>query len=136
MAATAAAATHRLVLPGWHPTPLNRLLRGHWGRGAALKKADRERVFWESRAQAIPKASGQRRVSLVLTLGPRQRGCDVDAYWKSLLDALTFARLIVDDGPRWCEIGEVTYERGECRGCVVILEDVASPAGRRGTPRA
>jgi hypothetical protein len=47
-------------------------------------------------------------------LGPRQRGADPDAYWKSLLDALVHAGLLVDDSPKWCELGPVRFER-ECR---------------------
>ena len=59
-----------------------------------LKKADREVVGLHARLSGIPPATGRRRVSLVLTLAPRQRGGDPDAYWKSTLDALTACGLL------------------------------------------
>jgi Holliday junction resolvase RusA-like endonuclease len=116
-----------LTIDGWHPCALNRLIGCHWGTASRLKKRDRRRVGLEALAQRIPKATGKRRVRLHLVLRPRQRRCDVDAYHKSLLDALAHAGLIVDDSPAWCEIAPVTFERGEGRRAVVTLEDL--PAG-------
>jgi hypothetical protein len=88
---------HRLVIDGWHPARLNQLVGCHWGTRSKRKRVDREVIALEALAQKIPKAMGKRRVSLVLTLAPRQRAGDLDAYWKSLLDALVVAGLLVDD---------------------------------------
>jgi hypothetical protein len=114
---------HILEIPGWHPTRLNNLF-GHWVRCHRLKKADRETVGLYARMVGIPRAKGKRRVSLVLTLAPRQRAADPDAWWKSVLDALVQAGLLVDDNRQGCELGSVTFRRGRQRATTIILEDV------------
>ena len=98
-------ATYRLVIEGWHPARLNQLLAGHWSRCHRLKRADRQLVGLESKLQGIPPATGKRRVSLTLVLGPRQRAGDPDSYFKSLLDALTHAGMILDDNRQSVELG-------------------------------
>ena len=63
-------------------------------------------------------------MSLEITLAPRQRAGDPDAYWKSLLDALVRARLLVDDRRQYVELGAVTFARGKAKRTVVTLEDL------------
>lgn len=113
-----------LRIPRWQPERLNRLIGCHWATKHRRKRADREMVAGYALAQQIPRAEGKRRVSLVVTLGPRQRGFDPDSPWKSLLDALVACGLLVDDSGRWVEAGAVTFERGRERGTLIILEDV------------
>jgi Holliday junction resolvase RusA-like endonuclease len=114
---------HVLEIPGWLPCRLNQLL-GHWSTRHRLKKIDRATVGLYARMARIPHAKGKRRVSLVLTLAPRQRAADPDAWWKSLLDALVQAGLLVDDNRQGCELGSVTFRRGREKATTIILEDV------------
>jgi hypothetical protein len=114
---------HVLDIPGWLPCRLNQLL-GHWHNRHRLKKADRETVGLYARLAGIPRARGKRRVSLVLTLAPRQRAADPDAFHKSLLDALTACGLLVDDNRQGCELGSVTFQRGRQKATTIILEDL------------
>lgn len=115
-----------IEIPRWHPARLNQLLNSHWGLRSKLKKQDRAIVAGHAggfRSMAT-KATGRRRVSLVITLAPRQRGGDPDAYWKSLLDALVKNGLLIDDSRTWCELGPVEYRRGAEMATTIILEDV------------
>ncbi len=75
----------------------------------------------------IPVATGPRRVDLKITnrLG-RER--DPDASWKSVLDGLVHARMLIDDSRRWVKLGDVTVERGSERSTCITLTDLeASP---------
>jgi hypothetical protein len=116
------ARKHVLTIPGWVPATVNQLLRSVRGR-IRLKKADREVVAVYARLSGIPRATGQRRVGLTIVLGRGQRGCDGDAPWKSLLDSLVSAGLLVDDAPAWCELAPVKFRRGE-RGTEITLTDL------------
>lgn len=114
-------ARFMIRIPGWHPAPINKLYSGHWAKRKRLKEQDRNIV--EHYAQPWPKATSKRRVRVAIVLGPRQRACDPDAYFKSLLDALTHAGMIVDDGPKWVELAPVEFRRGT-RATEIWLEDV------------
>ncbi len=118
--------SHKLVIEGWHPARLNLLLGGHWSQGHRLKRADRQMIALAAKLQGIPPATGKRRVSLTLTLAPRQRAGDPDSYFKSLLDALTHAGLLLDDNRQGVELGKVTFERGPVRQTTVLLEDLST----------
>lgn len=115
---------HRIVIPGWQPTRLNQLLSVCWQKAARLKKADRQVVTLYARQAGIRTASTPRRVSLEITLAPRQRAGDPDAYWKSCLDALVCAGALVDDSRQWVELGPVTFGRGQQKGTVIVLEEL------------
>jgi Holliday junction resolvase RusA-like endonuclease len=117
-------SAYRLVIDGWHPARLNELLGCHWAAAAQRKKHDRTLVCVESRIQSVPKARGPRRVSLLLTMAPKQRRPDPDCWFKSLLDALVHAGLLIDDGPKWCTLGGVTYDRGPKKRTTIALEDL------------
>lgn len=69
-------SVHKLHIEGFQPARLNQLMAGHWARSFTLKKGDRQLIALAARLQDIPLATGRRRVSLVLTLGPRQRAGD------------------------------------------------------------
>jgi hypothetical protein len=113
---------HRIELPGFAPVLLNQLLHCHWAVAAKRKKAWTRTIGLFS--DNVPRAAGKRRVSLVVTLPPRGRKFDPDAPWKALLDALVRLGLLVDDSPKWVELGSVTFERGPSKATTIILEDI------------
>ena len=108
----------KIQIPNWHPTPLNKLL-GDWRVSSKRKKADRNLIACYT--HHLPKAGQKRRVTLTIILGKGQRGCDPDAYWKSLLDALVHAGQLNDDSPKWCELAPVQFERGQM-GAIIEME--------------
>ncbi len=124
--------TYTLVLRNHHPARLNELLAGHWGPRHRRKKFDRDIIALEARSQRTPKATTARRVSVEIVLGPRQRAGDPDAYWKSLLDALATAGLLVDDRRQCVELGPVTFTRGPAKRTAITLEDLPPAPGRSG----
>ena len=115
-----------LFIPHWHPAPLNKVASGHWSNGHRLKKADRQMVAAYAMQQRTPKAEGKRRVTLTIVLAPGRRGCDPDAYWKSLLDALVHAGLLVGDNPNQVVLNPVIFQRGvlDRWGTLIELEHV------------
>lgn len=115
---------HTLTIAGWQPTRLNVLIHSHWRAAQKLKDFDTSVIMVEARSQRIPKAEGRRRVSLLITLAPRQRAGDVDAFWKSTLDALKRAGLIIDDNRQWCELAPVEFARGGAKATTITLEDL------------
>lgn len=112
-----------VTIPNWHPCPLNKLIGYSWRTVHARKQADQRRVADEMAFAGIPEARKARRVSLRIVLGPRQRSCDPDAYWKSMLDALVACGRLRDDSRQWCELDHVEFERGK-RSTVLTLEDI------------
>lgn len=115
----------RLTIHDWHPARLNELLSGHWAVRAKRKRQDREIIFAYARQQDIEQATSKRRVDLEITIKPRQRAGDPDAYWKSLLDALVHTRLLVNDSYLWVEMGSVTFLRAACKSTTIVLTDLA-----------
>jgi len=113
-----------LTIPDWAPTPLNKLLSAHWGTPAKRKKAD-ARMIWAYAASAqIPKATGKRSVELTITLAPRQRAADPDAYFKSGCDALVRCGLLTDDNRQGVELLPVRFKRGERKATRIVLRDL------------
>lgn len=113
-----------LELPGYHPTPLNQLLgRHHFARGR-LKKQDAEVIGRAVLLYGVPPAAGKRTVRLHLVFGPGERGCDPDAYWKTLLDALVQAGALKDDTRNYVLTpAPPEYSRGESRKSYVTIEE-------------
>jgi hypothetical protein len=118
-------AVHSLVIPNWHPRRLNELVGCSWQKRHRLKREDRELVAGYARLAGNPLAVVKRRVSLKLTLAPGQRAGDVDSYWKSLLDSLVCAGLLVDDDRQHVELGAVDFDHGAERETMIVLEDLA-----------
>lgn len=116
-------ATLKVQIPLWHPARLNQWDGAHWAVRAQLKADDREMVGIFCQQVGVPHAKKKRRVSLHIILAPRQRAADPDAWWKSLLDALVACGALLDDSPRWVELGPVTYERGMRKATAITLED-------------
>jgi hypothetical protein len=56
-----------------------------------------------------------------------KRGVTPDSYFKSLLDALVSAGLLVDDSAKFCELAPTTYERATRRASVITLTDIPGP---------
>lgn len=116
--------TYRLKIERWSPALLNDLM-GHWARAYKLKKIDRNMVMAYCLQNRMPLANGPRRVSLTITLSPKQHVApDPDAFWKSLLDALVHARMLIDDCRQYCEMGPVTFLRGPERETLIELEEL------------
>jgi hypothetical protein len=114
---------HLITIPGWRPATVNQLLRTVRGR-IRYKKLDRALITAYGRLAAVPPATVRRRVSAHITLGPGQKAADPDAYWKSLLDALVQAGMLVDDDAEGVEFGPVTFGRGPSWGTAIALEDL------------
>lgn len=115
-------------IPHWHPTPLNRMIGWHWRRVHKLKTKDAKVVWGHFVHSGIPRAGERqrRRVMTTIVLKPRQRGCDPDAYDKSLLDALKRCGAIKDDNRQWVEAPPPDYRRGTAMewGTEITIEDL------------
>lgn len=116
--------TWTVGIPGWHPRRVNEWDGRHWASRSRAKKSDRQVVALCCLAARVPPASCRRRVTLTITLGPRQRGADPDSYWKSLLDALVACGALRDDRKEWVELAPVRYDRGPARASRITLEDL------------
>lgn len=116
------ATRWEIAIPGCHPPRLNQLMHCHWAVKNKRKKA--WTLALGTFAQGVPTATTKRRVTLVITLAPKQRSPDVDAFWKSVLDSCVALGLLVDDNPKWVEISPVVYLRGEDKATTLVLEDI------------
>jgi hypothetical protein len=121
-----AGAVQVLYLPDWQPKALNKL-QGHWAKRSKLKGQDRARIAAAAFANRLGRAERPRSVQLILALAKGQRGVDPDASYKSLLDALVHAGLLVNDSPAWCRALPPEYLRclhGARPGAFVVLTDL------------
>jgi len=116
---------HTVRIPNWVPARLNQLLGGHWAKAARLKRADRDTLALAFRQ--TPRATGRRRVAFTITLGPRMRAGDSDAYFKSLLDGLVQCGQLVDDNRQGVILQMPEFDRGQVKATTIMLED--EPAG-------
>jgi len=106
-------------------------MMGHYGERSSLKKQDRHRIAVECLVCGITKATGRRRVDMVVILPPKQRRIDKDNARKSLFDALTACGAILGDSPNLLAEGFVSFARSESLageqpvwGTMVILTDM------------
>jgi hypothetical protein len=106
------------------PALLNQYVGRHWSVGYDLKTRDKGIVAVAAYNAMIPRATGRRRVSVCLVVGPRKRTPDGDSVLKSLLDALVACGALKNDSKEWCELGAVTFARGKRTETVVTLEDI------------
>lgn len=116
--------THTLTIPNYLPQPHNVLVRMHWAKRKKEMDECKALVAAYALAQAIPKATGKRRVTVKLVLGRRNKVRDGDSSFKLILDSCTADGLLIDDGPRWCELMPLVQERGRERATIIILEDL------------
>lgn len=112
--------TQTIRIDGWHPTPANKLVGYDWRTVAGRKAKDRQTIAKYS--AGLRKADGKREVKLTLGLGPRQRGVDPDSPWKSLLDSLKHAEMLVDDSDKWVRLLPVEYVRAKPRVKRTVIE--------------
>lgn len=112
-----------LHIEDWQPTPLNKLMGGHWSKAHRQKNRDLAIICGYAVQAKIPVATSKRSVELTITLGPKQRGADVDAYFKSLNDALVRCRLLTDDNRQGVELLPVRFERGARKATRIVLKD-------------
>jgi hypothetical protein len=115
---------YRVEIPGWWPSLLNHFIYRHWSVMSRMKRQDRETLYMACLAAGVRRADGKRRVTLTLVLGPRQRRCDGDAPWKSLLDGMTKCGALRDDSPDWVEVMPLRFEKGSERSAVIEIEDL------------
>ncbi len=115
-------------IPGWFPAPMNKLTtsNGHWSTTGRLKKADKDIIAAYS--VYATKATGPRKVSILLILPKGKRMPDEDSLEKSVWDSLVHCGRLVNDSPKWCRRGAPpAYARAllECQpGTVILLEDL------------
>lgn len=115
--------THMIHIQGWQAVTVNELLAaGRWAW--TLKKKDRKRIAAHVALLGLPPATGKRRVTLTLTMGKRQRTPDPDGVFKSLLDALVHAKMLVDDNKEGLQLMPVRFERGAEKATTILLEDM------------
>lgn len=110
-------------IPNWHPTPLNKLLGGHWSKAHKAKRHDKE-ILWGYTYNKIPEKQIKRSVELTIILGPGQRGCDPDAYWKTVNDGLVNSRALWNDNDKYCQILPVKFERAEKMATRIVITDL------------
>lgn len=114
--------TWTLNIPGWHPTPLNKLL-GHWAKAGRLKSHDKEIIGKAVMAGGIPEAFAKRKIELLIIHPPGKRFCDPDAYSKSLLDALTANKVLFNDSHQWVEMDRPEFARGKVLRTVITITE-------------
>ena len=115
---------YEFTIPDFTPRSANEYTFAKVGTRIRKKKGDRDLVAHYAQQSGIPKATGKRRISLIVTLAKGGRAVDPDNAWKGLLDGCKQAGLLVNDSHKWVELGEYTIRRGERRSTLVILEDV------------
>lgn len=113
---------HEIKIPNWRPASLNQLMGGKLRDRMRLKKSDRGIIAHY--CGDIPVQTHKRRISQHIVLGKGMREYDYDNAWKSLLDGLVKAAVLIDDRRIYVEQGEVTYERNMQWGTTIIIEDI------------
>lgn len=113
-------------IDNFHPVKTNELIGKNRFVAQRLKQASMDIMIAEFIKAGIPKATGKRRVHLLITLGPRQRGGDVDSWHKGLLDSAVHAGMLIDDRKEWCELAPVSYDRGKIKATTITFEEIPS----------
>lgn len=108
-------------IENWHPTPLNKLINCHWSTAHKRKRSDMQMIGAYAFKAKIPKATGKRRLELIITLGRGQRACDPDAYFKSAVDAMVRLKLLKDDNRQWLELMPIRFEKAKEKATTIIL---------------
>lgn len=112
-----------MTINGFTPTRDNQLIYVHWATARRLKRHDADVIARAAVALAIPRATGRRRVTLMVRSRFRRLPDDT-AYLKSFLDALVKAGLLVDDSREWMELTfPPTYLKGP-KQTTITLEDL------------
>ena len=112
------------TIDDWHPTKLNALMSMPWPVRRKAKFGDAVRIADACRKAGVTGAIGPRALSVLILLGPGQRGADPDAYDKGLRDGLKRCGAIKDDNRQWLVPRPVLFERVPRLGTAIILEDL------------
>lgn len=117
---------HSIWIPKWYPPSTNRLAGKHWAESGRVKKQARLLIGAMARHHRTPKATGRRRVGLMILYSDARRKCDPDNYWKALLDALKHAKLIVNDDETHVVLETPVFQRcpPDCWGTRITLTEV------------
>lgn len=114
-----------IVVDGWVPPSVNKLLKLHWSKAHRLKQGVYATVATARYLSGpIPDATCCRKVSVEVTVAGRSGVPDPDNVLKCLVDALVHNRLLVDDAMAWTRIGYVAVARGKQTRTLITLEDI------------
>jgi hypothetical protein len=114
-----------IVIPKWTPPSLNSFLSSHWAARRKSKGAAMALVGACCFQAGVTRATGRRRVSIVVTVNHRSHRFDSDNVPKAILDGLKHAGALVDDGPDWCECVPPEVVVGTDKGTVIRLEELS-----------
>src|ERR1022692_2333944 len=89
--------TQSFFMPSYRPPPKNELMRRTLRKSIRLRKECHEFIAYYSRIANMEKATGPRRVSLVINLTGRQRKYDCDALNMAVNDALVACDMLIGD---------------------------------------
>lgn len=97
----------------------------HWAARKRLKDRWREAVKWYGKQHGFRTSVQRRKVSLTIHEPNKRRDPDnvIAGAWKVILDALVGNDYLVNDSPKWVELGEarIVYEKG-VEGVEILLE--------------
>ncbi len=110
-----------VTILGWHPVSDNKL-KGHRMKIHRLKMADAAVIAAEFHNAGVTKATGRRRVSVVV-YQDKGRPLDGANLNKSLRDAMVQSGGIVDDSAKWAEFVGPDVEKGR-KATVITIEDI------------
>lgn len=116
--------THVLIIPGWRPYLANELFDAHFYDRAKMKREDANTIKAYCLKQGIPIARMKRHVTIEIS-GRFRRFPDSDSPWKSALDALVQAKMLVDDGDKWASWDKPQFTRGKL-STAITLQDLPS----------
>ena len=116
-------AIYTITIPDYLPLSINQLIGRHHMVTHQRKQLHLEIIVRHAQAQGVPRATGPRRVSLILTVRGGRRP-DRDNIRKVVIEGLVASGALVDDNPDWCSEGSIEYRWGKGRQTEIILEDV------------
>jgi len=105
------AVDMKILIPNYKIPSLNEYVGKHWSVGHKLKNECKQLVMAYGRH--IPPAEKKRRVDIHMVLGKGRRKLDPDNCRKLVHDALVHTGALWDDNDEWCQIGDITYSRGD-----------------------
>lgn len=117
------------VVPDWTPPSLNHVMGWHWKRKEVFKASVANLLAVYARMAGVPLTTPEyrpvRRVHFLCVYAGGVRLPDPDNLYKLTLDAMTRCRIIVDDGPEWCEVTPPSLQRGSKSATVFTVRDLA-----------
>src|SRR5690242_6557678 len=80
-----------IVIAGWTPPSLNKVLWSHWAKVARIKKEAETEIEAGCLFAGVKRAARKRRVTMTVTIHRGRCGLDDDNAWKAVLDGLVKA---------------------------------------------